>query len=130
MFSDAAQKYQSGYLIVRPRTHPGTIFPLVLYFQSATCHGSVILIPFNVLFPSVPSRCVPGPVSHTQTLGFQLGAATLDVKGIKQYHTLYPECGTGYSREADRAKALQKLNSPITRNCMIHEPTPKHYYDY
>lgn len=79
-------EYRSGYLIVRPRIHPPVQSSTPdLYFQSATCHGSVILLHFTALFPSVPSRCVPKPISHTQTLDFQLGHSTLGVEGIKQY---------------------------------------------
>lgn len=79
-------EYQSGYLIVRPRIHPPVQSAAPdLYFQSATCHGSVILLPFTALFPNVPSRCVPKPISHAQTLDFQLGDSTLGVEGIKQH---------------------------------------------
>jgi hypothetical protein len=100
---------QSGYLIVRPRIHPPVqSSPPDLYFQSATCHGSVILVPFTALFPNVPSRRVPKPISHTQTLDFQLGDSTQGVEGIRQYTISSME-----QVEAERVGSETLVSKPI-----------------
>jgi hypothetical protein len=60
-------KYRSGYLIVRPRIHPPVQSSTPdLYFQSATCHGSVILLHFTsqLFFPVFLLGASPDP-SHT-----------------------------------------------------------------
>ena len=60
-------EYRSGYLIVRPRIHPPVQSSTPdLYFQSATCHGSVILLHFTSqpFFPMFLLDASPNP-SHT-----------------------------------------------------------------
>ena len=60
-------EYRSGYLIVSPRIHPPVQSSTPdLYFQSATCHGSVILLHFTSqpFFPMFLLGASPNP-SHT-----------------------------------------------------------------
>ena len=70
-----------------PYSPPGTIFHPGPVFSisdlSRICDPPSLH--FAALFPNVPSRCVPKPISHTQTLDFQLGDSTQGVEGIKQY---------------------------------------------
>jgi len=84
-------EYRSGYLIARPRIHPRYNLPprtCIFNQRPVTDLWSSLhftSLHFAALFPNVPSRCVPRPISHTQTLDFQLGDSTLGVDGIKQY---------------------------------------------
>lgn len=87
-------EYRSGYLIVRPRIHPPVQSSTPdLYFQSATCHGSVILLHFTSL-RSPFSQCSFSvrPQTHLthSDAGFSIRRQHPGCRRHKAVGTLYP----------------------------------------